>query len=185
MENIKAAIEGNEEVFNHLYRQYHPIVYKLSKKYYLKGYDNEDWLQEGRISFYHSLKNYQPDRKVTIGKFFKLNFENHISSLVRKQCAYKRTADTMAVSLEQKLENQEGEWASYLGVENLNSLDYMIMREKLEAFPMTLSSFECTIFSEYMNGRELSTIAEDQPEMLNTRSAYDRAKRKLKDILVE
>lgn len=186
MEEIKKALSGDSLVFDELYRKYHPLIFKMRKKYYLKGYDREDWLQEGRIIFYHSLVKYEAGRQITIGKYFKFNFENHIRSLVRRQCAIKRKVDAESVSLEQKIDNQGEAFFDYMGIENHNALDQMIIREKLEQLPETLSRFERTTFENYIVGKELTEIAkENAVENGTVRSAFDRAKKKVKDIMFD
>lgn len=186
MNKYQHLLTGEIDAFDQMYRQYYPLVYKFQKKYYLKGFDQEDWLQEGRIIFYKSLENYEDTHQVTIGKFFKRNFENHIRSLVRKQCATKRTVDMQAVSLEQKVESQGEAFVDCLHKEEAGVLDQLIIREKLEQLPVVLSPFERTTFQEYISGKDLRQIATDQDAQQTTvRSAYDRAKKKLKTIIYD
>lgn len=186
MNKYEDILKGEAEKFDRLYQKYHPVVYRLQQKYYLKDFDREDWLQEGRIIFHRSLEKYEEAHDVSIGKFFKSNFENHIRSLVRKQCAIKRTIDTQSVSLDQKMEKQGESFFDYIGVEETDILEQMIIREKLEQLPIMLSPFERTTFQEYMSGKELEEIAKDTDSReITVRSAYDRAKRKLKAIIYD
>ncbi|OJG67658.1 sigma-70 family RNA polymerase sigma factor [Enterococcus moraviensis] len=186
MNQYEEILKGDALAFDQLYRKYHPVVHKFRKKYYLKDFDREDWLQEGRIVFHKSLEKYQEVHNVSIGKFFKSNFENHIRSLIRKQCALKRTIDIQSVSLDQKIENQGESFFDYIGIEDSDVLEQMIIREKLEQLPTVLSPFERTTFEEYMNGKELEEIARDTDNHEPTvRSAYDRAKKKVKSIVYD
>ncbi len=105
LEQIQQALAGDQEQFQALYGQYQPVIYKCMKKYYLKDYDTEDWLQEGRIVFFRTLERFDSEKQASLGKFFKRNFENHVHSLIRHQCAYKRRTDTLSISLEQRLES--------------------------------------------------------------------------------
>jgi RNA polymerase sporulation-specific sigma factor len=184
MEELKKLLEGDSVAFDLLYKKYQPVVYKLAKKYYLKDYDLEDWLQEGRIVFHRSLERFDETKQLSIGQFFKVNLENHIRSLVRKQCAYKRITDTTALSLDQKIEACGEEFIDYLGIEQRDPLDSLIIQEKLESFPAILSSFERSTLQAYIKGEDLEMIAAKQT--VNTtavRSAYDRAKKKMKFFL--
>ncbi|MBO0441242.1 sigma-70 family RNA polymerase sigma factor [Candidatus Enterococcus ikei] len=186
MNKYEDILKGDALVFDRFYRQYYPIVYKFQKKYYLKDFDQEDWLQEGRIIFHRSLEKYEEAHNVSIGKFFKSNFENHIRSLVRKQCAVKRTIDVQSISLDQKVEKQGESFFDYIGMEESDVLEQMIIREKLEQLPIMLSPFERITFQEYMNGKELEQIAKDTANNeITVRSAYDRAKKKLKAIIYD
>ncbi|MBO0474179.1 RNA polymerase sporulation-specific sigma factor [Enterococcus sp. DIV0840] len=186
MNKYEEILKGDPLAFDRLYRKYHPVVHKFRKKYYLKDFDREDWLQEGRIIFHRSLEKYEEEHSVSIGTFFKSNFENHIRSLVRKQCAIKRTIDAQSVSLDQKIEKQGESFFDYIGTEDTNVLEQMIIREKLEQLPTVLSPFERITFEEYMSGKELEEIAKDTDNReITVRSAYDRAKKKLKAIIYD
>lgn len=186
MNKFEGILKGDALAFDRLYRKYHPVVHKFQKKYYLKDFDREDWLQEGRIIFHRSLEKYEEAHNVSIGKFFKSNFENHIRSLIRKQCALKRTIDVQSISLDQKMENQGESFFDYIATEDANVLDQMIIREKLEQLPIVLSPFERITFEEYMRGKELEEIAKDTDSReITVRSAYDRAKKKLKAIIYD
>lgn len=184
MKKQKSVWDEDTGAFDVLYQEYHPVVYKMAKKYYLRDYELEDWLQEGRIVFHRSLERFDEEKQLSIGKFFKLNFENHIRSLIRKQCAYKRISDTTSVSLDQKLEARGENFMDYLTVEQSDPLETLIIQEKLEEFPALLSPFERATFQAYIQGEELETIAKEQTLTLTTvRSAYDRAKKKMKHLL--
>lgn len=184
MNRFEEIIKGDSEAFDRLYRQYHPVVFKMQTKYYLKGFDREDWLQEGRIVFFRSLEKFQEGHKTTVGNFFKLNFENHIRSLVRKQCAFKRKGDMLAVSLDQKIDTQGETFFEGMQIEEPQALDYLIIREKLEDVHSVLSSFERVTFEEYIDGKELTEIAERHDvQLVKVRSAYDRAKKKIKTLI--
>ncbi|GGC95050.1 sigma-70 family RNA polymerase sigma factor [Enterococcus wangshanyuanii] len=186
MGKYEDILKGDGMAFDRLYRKYHPLVYNFRKKYYLKDFDREDWLQEGRIIFYRSLEKYEETYSVSIGKFFKSNFENHIRSLVRKQCAVKRTVDVQSVSLDQKMESQGESFFDYVSAEASDALEQMIIREKLEELPQVLSPFERTTFQEFMNGKEIGEIAKATASReVTVRSAYDRAKKKLKSIIYD
>jgi len=186
MEELKKALAGDPEAFDLLYKQYHPLVYKLAKKYYLKDYDLDDWLQEGRIVFHRSLQRFNDKKQLSVGQYFKVNFENRIRSLVRKQCAYKRITDTTSFSLDQKIEARGEAFMDCLGKEQVDPLATLIVQEKMADFPEFLSSFERATLQDYIKGEELEAIAEKQTIKVTTvRSAYDRAKKKMKHFLSE
>lgn len=186
MNEYGEILKGDTVAFDQLYRKYYPIVYKFQKKYYLRDFDRDDWLQEGRIIFHRSLEKYEEEHNVSIGQFFKSNFENHIRSLLRKQCAFKRTIDVQSISLDQKIENQGESFFDYIETEESDVLEQMIIREKLEQLPTVLSTFERLTFQEYMSGKELGQIAKDTDSReITVRSAYDRAKKKLKTIIYD
>lgn len=182
----KELLQNEEHQFDTLYRQYYPVIYKMQKKYYLRDFDQEDWLQEGRIIFYRSLERFDATHNVSIGRFFKSNFENHIRSLLRKQCAMKRTIDTTAISLDQKVENIGESFFDFIDSENTNALDQLIVQEKLLELSTLLSPLERATFGEYLEGNNLKTIAQQKKIKEPTvRSAYDRVKKKVKQLIYD
>ena len=74
------AVLTQMEVFERLFYDYRPVIYKVMGRYYLRDFDSDDWLQEGRISFFYSLCSYEEGRGVSFGTFFKNNFENKIKA---------------------------------------------------------------------------------------------------------
>ena len=184
LEQIQQALAGDQEQFQALYGQYQPVIYKCMKKYYLKDYDTEDWLQEGRIVFFRTLERFDSEKQASLGKFFKRNFENHEHSLIRHQCAYKRRTDTLSISLEQRLESAGEELVDYLGTAATDPLGQLMIQEKLAAFPTRLSSLEQQILNAYLKGYTLEEIAKVRGGTFSAvRSAYDRAKAKMKYTL--
>lgn len=69
-----------------------------------------------------------------IRKVFKRNFENHVHSLIRHQCAYKRRTDTLSISLEQRLESAGEELVDYLGTAATDPLGQLMIQENWQLF---------------------------------------------------
>lgn len=53
---IELARNGDEDALIKLYRQYQPVVQNLRKQYFLGGFDEQDWQQEGFIVFHKCIK---------------------------------------------------------------------------------------------------------------------------------
>ena len=123
----------------------------MHEKYYLKDYDTEDWLQEGRIVFFRTLERFDSEKQASLGKF--LNEILKITYIaIRHQCAYKRRTDTLSISLEQRLESAGEELVDYLGTAATDPLGQLMIQEKLAAFPTRLSSLEQQILNAYLKG---------------------------------
>lgn len=102
---ILKAKEGDEDCLIELFKKYQPLVLSLKKKFFIKDFEHDDWIQEALISFYESVRDFDLERKVTLGLFFKINFQRNIMNHLRKQKALKRTADRQSGSLEEMAEN--------------------------------------------------------------------------------
>ena len=100
------SISRSSEEFEAMFFKYRPIVEIMYKKYYLKDYDLDDWMQEGRIVFNKCLQAYDENRGTTLGVLFKRSFENRVCSLLRLQQAQKRKAQLNSSSLEEKISHE-------------------------------------------------------------------------------
>ncbi|MDV2577344.1 hypothetical protein RYX41_15060 [Lactiplantibacillus plantarum] len=54
---IHLAADGDDASINALAQQYVPVVWRLRRQYYVRNFDEDDWLQEGRIAVYRAAKS--------------------------------------------------------------------------------------------------------------------------------
>ncbi|OJG91137.1 hypothetical protein RV16_GL000123 [Enterococcus saccharolyticus] len=170
---IRQAKNGDDDALRELFSHYRPLIYSIRNKYFLRDFDDQDWLQEGLITFHDCLQSFEPGFGTTLGAFFKRAFENRIRSFVRKECAYKRKSNQQTVSYEQKFlqEGSEG-IAEYTMTDN--PLDHIVIQETLAECQDLLSALEKEAFAVYVLGNQVSNYSER-----TLRSAYDRSKRKI------
>ncbi|MGX6978560.1 sigma-70 family RNA polymerase sigma factor [Vagococcus elongatus] len=179
---IIAAKHGDIEAFEQIFKKYQPIIFKLQKEYYLRGYDYDDWLQEGQIVCYNSIKSYDLDKGLSFGYFFKMNFQRHIFSVIRRQNALKRRVDVQSVSLEGKIAQGGDFFTVKEDNDALVALDYVLIRDQLQTFDTQLSDFERLVFHHYVKGKSKENISEELNCSLGkVRNALDRVKRKLRE----
>ncbi len=181
---IKQSKKGNQEAFVKLMKQFEPVVLKMKKMYYVKDFDQEDWLQEGKIIGYQSVMNYDLLKGLSFGYYFKLNLERHIFSILRKQNAYKRQSDVQAISLDGKM----AECGDTFLLEESAAYDCfapIYMRDRIAEFYTQLSAFEARIFTLYIKKYSVQQIAEmlDCTE-LKVKSGLDRVRRKFKKSMI-
>lgn len=55
---ICLAATGDDMSIGALARQYAPVVWRLRRQYYVRNFDEDDWLEEGRIAVYRAAKKY-------------------------------------------------------------------------------------------------------------------------------
>ena len=169
--------------FEPFFKQYEPIVRMLYQKYSIKGFDWDDWQQEGRIVFYNSVISYKPELKITFGAFFKANFKNRICSILRFEMAYKRKASFQA----QTFEDIEGGLESCLNhSQSITPHHHLKIKENLAEYEHLLSSFEKEVSSMLFAGMKPVEISKRlKCEMLQIQNAMMRCKQKLASQLYE
>ncbi|MFC4710671.1 sigma factor [Enterococcus eurekensis] len=170
---ILAAKQGDEQALEELYRQYWPLVYGLRKKYFLRDLDEQDWLQEGFITFYDCLCVFERHHGASLGSFFKRAFENRIRSLIRREFAYKRQSNIGAVSFEQTVADGFEDLCEYTSYSQ-DPLQQILVQEVFEESKNNLSTLEL---------EALSLCLEKPTEELSKSlfSAYNRSRRKIID----
>ncbi|GMA48229.1 helix-turn-helix domain-containing protein [Tetragenococcus muriaticus] len=178
---IIKAQRGDEKAMIKLFEYYRPVIHAMRTKYYLRDFEEQDWIQEGLIIFNRCLHDYRSDQQITLGTFFKRAFENEIVSLVRKKYAYKRkTLENLVLYGEDLfLEGAKGQTGQR--AYTVDPLEQLIVQETLEENEALFTELESKAFYGYFYG-DVTTLASQDPIVL--RSAYDRCKRKMTQWLV-
>lgn len=179
---LKQAKCGNEEATSKLLKKYHPLIFSMQNRYFLKGFDADDWLQEGSFVFVKSLNTFDLCGKQTFGAYFKINLKRHIISLIRKQSAKKRFGDQTSLSLDQKL-SEQGEGCLNFGIAAYNDAMTMILvRESQLMAWEELSEFEQKIELALFRGADPADIASELGcPLKKVKAAIERIKKKLKN----
>ncbi|MDN6639340.1 MAG: sigma-70 family RNA polymerase sigma factor [Tetragenococcus sp.] len=179
---IVQAQQGSEEALLELFSYYIPLIHSISAKYFLRDFDEQDWIQEGLIMFNRCLHEYKGEQDTTLGIFFKRSFENEIVSLVRKKCAYKRKTAESVVSYNQtSLVEGSKEWIGQRSYTD-DPLEQLIVQETLEESSETLlTELESQAFCGFFYGN-MTPSSSQKYDMF--RSAYDRSKRKITQRLI-
>ena len=172
-----AAKQGDSEALSQLFYRYRPIIFHARNKYFLRELDYQDWMQEGWIVLYQCIQNFEPGFGTTFGTFFKRAFENRITSLLRKEQAYKRKTNIYKVSLEQSVLQEESEG---FAVNYLNTpLDKVVVRETLAECTNLLTPLEKEALAMY----GLGEMDENKVSERRYKNAYIRSKKKVRQHL--
>lgn len=177
---------GNHAAFEEVFSQYSPIVLKTKSRYYLKSYELDDWLQEGRYVCYQSILTFDCSKNVTFGLYFKINFDRHICSLIRKQQAKKRSGEQYVTSLDSRVGLSES--LEYYNVTEDKraeaSVNYIYIRDQITTIGNSLSELERATLRLYMSGNGVEDICHTLNIELKTATyAINRAKSKIKNCL--
>lgn len=172
---ILQAKAGDESALLMLYHEYYPLIFKMKHLYHLHGFDQQDWLQEGLIVFHRCIREYNPNQGSAFGALFKRSFENHLRSLVRKQCAYKRKSDYTAISLTQEMICEKMDTQYDVRPLYSNPLETILMKEALFESTQTLSSLEKKALYTFTLGKP----QDEEPQDPSFNRAYYRSKQKI------
>ncbi|EOH95317.1 sigma-70 family RNA polymerase sigma factor [Enterococcus pallens] len=177
---LKKAKLGDEEAFETLFTAYKGVVQAMKQVYYIRLFDEEDWLQEGRLALQDAIESYEYGSHVTFGLYFKQVLKNRILCELRKQEAKKRRSEKNVVSVE-----SDGlEYFTQNLVYSEQIEEKLMIREAIENSTIEFSLIEAKIFQAYINNIELTEAAKEMGlKRSQAESALNRAKRKLKKEL--
>ncbi|GKQ42170.1 DNA-directed RNA polymerase [Companilactobacillus sp. RD055328] len=101
IELVKRVVSDNSsQAIKELMMLYTPMVKKLANLYYIRNFNQADWLQEAFIVCHETCFRFHSSQGSQFGSFFKLRLKNHYLSLVRHELAIKRKADREACSFD-------------------------------------------------------------------------------------
>ncbi len=85
------------EHFEKYFNKVKPIIFKLRRYYFIKLWDYDDWLQEGRLVLYRLLEEHPnlKDEDLKLYIYFKTKFSNHLKDEIRHQESIKRKFNRM------------------------------------------------------------------------------------------
>ena len=125
-EIIKRAKNGDDEAKTSLLESYTPLVYSLARNIYIKGYDDEDLVQEGFNSILKAITKYDPEKGVEFGFYLKQSIKFNYYYIIRQKSRYNCETSLNKISKE--------------GVEYINTLedefnleDNIIGKERIES----------------------------------------------------
>ncbi|KRM19355.1 RNA polymerase factor sigma-70 [Ligilactobacillus acidipiscis DSM 15836] len=168
-----------------LFQKYHPLVISTISAFKFRYYDFDDLKVEAMVICYQSVQNFELDRNVPFGSFFKANLSNYFRTLLRNQAAKKRHFDLLANSFE-SLITEKG--SGYLGPDrtNLTPDRQVLLEADIARLPKVLSSLENQVMQMYCNPNPYSkeTIANKLNISHKTLySATSRCKKKTKKLI--
>lgn len=97
---IHHSKQGDDVYFEKLMQKYRPILLKFWSMYNIDGMDLNDFEQEAAIVMLKSLVNFDADKKITFGAFYKSNLRNHLFDLLRRMQAKKRIPSNQIISFQ-------------------------------------------------------------------------------------
>ena len=182
---IKNFKEGNELAFEYLFRRYEPFIARIARKYYVSGFETEDFYQVGAVAFYKAVLSFDEDSTATFYSYVLSCVRNEIVSQFRKQLLkieYATDNEEIAMTLE-ACEIYTVERSDILDEESGNLLySYRVELERLLSEDKFLSSLERKCLQGFIDGFSYLEIAETHGfEIKKVDNALMRIRAKIRD----
>lgn len=184
------ASSGDSYATDIIIRRYEPLVRKLSNKYFLKGGDNDDLVQNGLIGMWDAIKNYDSSKNDNFKKYIAGAIDKRLKSAVRSDDTQKNQFMNTASSMDAHGDSEEGEGRSYndtLASDDMNPEEQAIDSENtnklLDFMRKELAPKERDAIFRFINGATISEIAEEMGvSYKSVENAIARARWKIQDF---
>jgi len=161
LELVEQFKAGDEKAFEELFYRYKPLIAKIARKYYVRGYDEEDFRQIGAEAFYKAVLRFEEQGESTFYSYILSCVRNQLVSHFRKQSLkteYATDFKKIAVIMESR-EMYTVEKSDVLDEEqNTTTHAYRAELSKLMS-EQIFSPFELNCLEGFVNGLSYSEIA--------------------------
>lgn len=189
-ELIEKAKTGDVSALDFLFAKYKNLVTKITRRYYLAGYENDDLIQEGMIGLYKAYQNFIPGKEFK--SFASVCITHQILSAIKSANRMKNKVLTESISLNNQggilirgdEDDEDDELFYTIRSVDFSPEDKLISRENVKEIKTQvlekLSSFEKQILSYYLKGHSYEEISKlTNKPIKSVDNALSRIKSKL------
>lgn len=172
---------NSSEALKKLFNKYLPMIDNIVNHYYIRSFDRDDWHQEAYIVCHETCFKYTDELGSKFGNFYKMRFNNHVKSLLRKELAIKRRIDKEAASFEQDIiaDSFSGQFVG--GNKVSKTIDVNI---DFDSYLESLTEIEVEAFKMLLGSVSFETACKNQkctPQQM--KNAMMRCKKKLLEFV--
>lgn len=187
VELVQKAQHGDFEAMEVLMERYKNFVRGKARTYFLIGADREDIIQEGMIGLFKAVRDFDVEKQAHFRSFAELCVKRQIITAIKTATRQKHIPLNTYVSLSRPVYEDDSEKTLL----DLLSTEYILDPEQIlinqealgiteKRIYMTLSEFEKSVLTYYINGKsyqEIAILLEKEPKSID--NAIQRVKRKI------
>ena len=189
-EVVAAYRAGDFEAVEYICNKYRGLVSKYGKKFFIKGGEEQDVIQEGMVGLFKAIQDYNENKQVPFKKFAEICITRQIiKAMVSADIQKNQPLNSyVSFSAQEEPTNQEVV-ESLLTNEVFNPENILIDSEKtldtFEKIVEILSKMELQVFLYMMQGMDYHTIAQkmDKSEK-KIDNAIQRIRQKVRQLIV-
>ena len=189
-ELIELVHQNDSMAAEKLVTKYKNHIRAKARPYFLIGADGEDVVQEGMLGFYKAMRDYKPDSDASFKVFAEMCVVRQIITAIKAANRKKHSPLNSYVSLQAPTGDDDSRSLEslyniqtvlnpeqlYIGKENVKALHKLIKD--------SLSSFEYSVFEQYISGVSYTAIAEQMGKsMKSIDNALQRIKKKIEKCI--
>lgn len=178
-ELIELAKLGEDKYLEILLERYKPLILSLANRYFIRGQDRDDVIQEAMIALFKSIQAFDAEKQTSFAAFVKTTTQNHMIDSIRKSEAKNNRVLSDAVSIENMKFFIEDEQAEDFGIHEEELQDLL----SNESFKANFSDLEWQVLNLRLFKLSYNDIAKelDVKEKV-VDNALQRIKQKLKKV---
>jgi RNA polymerase sporulation-specific sigma factor len=191
-ELVTLVHSGNSYAQDVLLERYKLLVIKIARsKYYIKGADREDIIQEGNIGLFKAIRDYKNDKQARFFSFAALCIERQIITAIKTADRQKHQLLNESVSIDNNVYTEDDDREYIDKMENkyilspeevvIGDEDYRLMLQKIS---VCLSEYELKVLMLHLGGKTYTEIAKVMgKEDKSIDNALQRIKKKIEKIV--
>lgn len=190
-EVVAAYRQGDFEAVEYICDKYRSLVSQYGKKFFIKGGEEQDVIQEGMVGLFKAIQDYEPEKGVPFRKFAELCVTRQIIKAMETADRLKNRPLNSYISLYVDEDEHAGREINekLLTDEICNPeqlfIDSEITLATFEKIVGVLSKMELQVLLYMMQGMDYHAIAEKmQKEDKKIDNAIQRIRQKVKKIIV-
>ncbi len=181
------ARDNDSQALEYIFNKYKNFVRSKARSYFLIGADREDIVQEGMIGLFKAIRDFREDKLSSFRAFAELCITRQIITAIKTATRQKHIPLNFYVSLNKPVFDDESDRMLIdvlTATKITNPEELFIGQEELRTIENrigeTLSQFEWSVLSSYLQGRSYQEIAVDlNRHVKSIDNALQRVKRKL------
>ena len=188
---VSLARDNDSQALEYIFNKYKNFVRSKARSYFLIGADREDIVQEGMIGLFKAIRDFREDKLSSFRAFAELCITRQIITAIKTATRQKHIPLNFYVSLNKPVFDDESDRMLIdvlTATKITNPEELFIGQEELRTIENrigeTLSQFEWSVLSSYLQGRSYQEIAVDlNRHVKSIDNALQRVKRKLEKLL--
>ena len=187
-ELVRRARDGDRRSLDLLLRRHRALVRSVARRYFLRGQDSDDVLQEGTIGLYKAIRHFDVEQETTFRSYAELCISRQILTAIKDANRLKHTALNVSVSLDAPSSDHEGRPATrerLLMSRAFNPEVFVIAADEARALKDTLrrglTRLEEDVLHLFLDGKSYEQIAQKLgSERKHIDNALQRVRSKVK-----
>lgn len=191
---VRKAKKGDQRAFDKILKELEPDIKKKINRFYIRGGESADVLQEARIGLWKAIEDFNEDGGMAF-RYFAVNLcvprrlITQISSANRNKFKLQNDAISLSTPVRTDVDESEQSLADFIQDDNSDMLSEILIKEQFEELSnllnLRLTPLEKSVFEKYAEEDSYKDIAKalsQTPKAVD--NALMRIRKKAREVLL-